>query len=641
MVDVKEEITKGVNKNKLTKSQSNISSGLHIMEEKSKPLIIKERSKVRIVVVNSKPTPVKKSSTICTIETCSQKKNGKFDECKVHFIEKHRKGDRFKWSPCISGYETIINILKCYPEVYCTDAIKIKHIQNGAHSKVPLSCPLCEYEWEPVIHDLIGRGSGCPDCAGNIPWTLERFQKRMSERTKINIASVTEDHIKGSESHVPVSCMECGYEWKPRINDLINSKSGCPDCAGNVSWTLERFQDRMTSRVEIDISKVTKKHIKGCESHVPISCVECGYEWRPRINGLINGKTGCPDCKGKAKWTLERFQDRMSDRTTIDISKVEEKHINGKESYVAVSCKECNHEWKASVGSLINGGTGCRKCFGTLPWTLKLFQERMSSRKEISISEVTEKHINNGKSRIPISCVECGYHWKTVIGWLVSGNGCPECAGHIPWTIERFQKKMSSRQEIDISNVTEEQINGEHSHISVSCIKCKHEWSPSINNLIRGSGCPKCKSSKGVKAITTYLNNLKVEYKEEKKFEGLVYKGKLRIDVYVPHFTGIKYPICIEYDGNYAGSHFSYDNEVEKENFLLTVKRDKIKDSFCLKNKMHIIRIPYTCFPKNSEQIMHNNLDIILEELKSKKKPFLYLLDEDLYKKRDSKLITD
>jgi hypothetical protein len=537
---------------------------------------VKEVTKVKRDV-KLKEKSIEKEDNICTLSGCSTKKHGKFDECKVHFTERHRKGSQFKWRPAEVGYITIMAILKCYLHIYCINDITADNVDEGKDSKIPLSCLKCEYSWTPSIFNLINQGSSCPNCARKVPWTLKKFQNKMILRIEVNISGVRDEHIdNGKYSHVPVSCMKCKYDWNPTISGLVNHKSGCPNCSKKVPWSLERFQEKMLLKIKISIVKVREKHInKGVDSHVPVSCRECQYSWTPTIDDLINGEYGCPDCAGNAPYTLERFQDKMSNRLDVDINKVEEKHISeGVYSHVPVSCIECQYSWKPTIQNLIN-----------------------------------------------------------------EGCGCPDCAGKAPWTLERFQDRMLSRPDVDISKVQEGHINGSRSPVPVSCVQYGHFWNPTISSLINnGSGCPKCKSSKAIKAITKYLDELDIEHKEEKTFKGLVYKSKLRIDVFISSYPKIKYPICIEYDGGFPGSHFNFQTSTDKESHLLTVRRDRIKDNFIIANKMHIIRIPYTCFVKNSIEMLHKTLEIAFNILKTKKKPFLYLADKKPYEIRDANL---
>ena len=48
-------------------------------------------------------------------------------------------------------------------------------------------------------------------CSGNAPWTLERFLIKVNEvhGNKFDYSQVKREHIKNSESHIPVICRKC------------------------------------------------------------------------------------------------------------------------------------------------------------------------------------------------------------------------------------------------------------------------------------------------------------------------------------------------------------------------------------------------------------------------------------------------
>lgn len=333
----------------------------------------------------------------------------------------------------------------------------------------------------------------------------------------------------------------------------------------------------------------------------------------------------------------------MSKNEEIDISKVREEHIISHRSKIPISCVKCNYEWFPSIHNLISNKSHCPECSQVAPYTLERFRKRMFDRKEINISEVKENHIININSLVTIFCNICEYKWKTAITNLVNGCGCPNCAGNARYDLERFKNKMVLREEIDISEVTEEHIKNKNSKVPVICTKCNYRWSPRVYSLtISKNGCPKCKISKGIIAITNFLDEMSISYELEKTFKNLKVKSYLRLDIYIHKFNEILYPICLEYDGNYPGSHFSYRDDEEKRSHILTVKRDKIKDEYVLKNKIHMIRIPYTCFPNKSSEDLIKRVGEVFEILKGKD-PTLILLDEKNYTDRDInlKIITE
>lgn len=453
-------------------------------------------------------------SRVCNISECPHNKYGKFDECKKHFMERHRKNGKFKWSPSKNGFKSLKDILKCYGHVYYFGDITIDHLNSGIRSKFPLTCIDCDYYWMPTINGLINKGTGCPDCSGCAPMNLERFKKKMEKRPEIDISEVKKEHVINSRSNVPVSCKACGHSWCPVVFSLTGKNmTGCPECAENIRYNLERFKSKMRNRPEIDISGVKEEHISGHKSHVPVKCVVCDYGWSPSIDDLVNMESGCPSCCRQIPWTYKRFKEEMKEkRPDIDISNVKKEHVN-----------------------------------------------------------------KGGKSKVP-----------------------------------------------------------------VKCRKCKHSWLSTIIGLIqKQSGCPKCNLSRAVRAIMKYLDDLGVNHEEEKTFEGLVFESCLRIDIYIPTFPGVSLPICLEYDGNRLGSHFRYSNEEEKESHFLTVKRDQIKDNYIMSNGMHMVRIPYTCFPNYLIEKLYIALDATFAYLKTRSKPRLYWADWTPYEKRDEQLTAE
>ena len=113
-----------------------------------------------------------------------------------------------------------------------------------------------------------------------------------------------------------------------------------------------------------------------------------------------------------------------------------------------------------------------------------------------------------------------------------------------------------------------------------------------------GQGCPKCaeemKLSKGAIMINKILIKWgfiqDVHYFLEHKLEGLIYVNQLKLDFYIKeNMCGNIYPIVIEYDHKQHFGTYSY-----WEDCLKTQMRDLRKDLFCVQNKIHLIRIPYT-----------------------------------------------
>jgi len=200
------------------------------------------------------------------------------------------------------------------------------------------------------------------------------------------------------------------------------------------------------------------------------------------------------------------------------------------------------------------------------------------------------------KYKIPENCkmrydtdkiiITCPFHgdFSQRIIKHISGNGCPKCASNIRLTNEEFDSRLKL---IDKSLIRlDEYISMEHG-LDIKCMRCGDIFNKTPNILLYGnSGCSVCRSkeSKGSLEISHQLNLFKVRYIKEYRFKDI---ARMPFDFYLPDYN-----ICIEYDGE---QHFTYNNPFSS---LVgnTIKNDQIKNNFCAKNNIKLIRIPYTSY---------------------------------------------
>ena len=91
---------------------------------------------------------------------------------------------------------------------------------------------------------------------------------------------------------------------------------------------------------------------------------------------------------------------------------------NGVHSKVSLLCNKCRYEWMPSIHSFINHTSGCPDCGGKVLWTKErlLYKAKLLKIDErIDFSKVTEEHIINCYSKIPVTCKKCYYEWSPAI----------------------------------------------------------------------------------------------------------------------------------------------------------------------------------------------------------------------------------
>lgn len=141
----------------------------------------------------------------------------------------------------------------------------------------------------------------------------------------------------------------------------------------------------------------------------------------------------------------------------------------------------------------------------------------------------------------------------------------------------------------------------------VKCKICGNVWESTPSNLLKYRGCPACSASKGEKFIAYYLKENNIAFIPQKRFDDCKDKRVLPFDFYLPSFN-----MCIEFDGQQHFSPDTYFGESEEkanEDFERLKRRDNIKNNYCAKNNITLIRIPYWEV---------NNISILLDKIFNK-----------------------
>jgi hypothetical protein len=324
---------------------------------------------------------------------------------------------------------------KVHGEKYDYSRVTENHIHR-ASTRIPISCKDCGRKSFPTIRDHIHRPHQCPGCIRNHKWTYELFLARAHEihGDRFDYSNVRPEHVQGVKSKVPLNCRICDYDWSPTIYGHIHSQYGCPNCAGKVKWVYQVFLDRAKEihGDKFDYSQITLDQVHGGKSHVPISCRTCRYAWTPTVDGHINGKYGCPNCHGCRPWQYDEFlivaRDIHGDK--FDYSNVTPDHIRGRRSRLPINCRTCQYNWNPTLNTHIHGKKGCPNCYGNSPWTLPKF---LDSAKQIhgdlyDYSKVTDGHVKNAKSHVPIFCLHCRNEWSpSILSHIDLSSGCPRC----------------------------------------------------------------------------------------------------------------------------------------------------------------------------------------------------------------------
>lgn len=226
---------------------------------------------------------------------------------------------------------------------------------------------------------------------------------------------------------------------------------------------------------------------------------------------------------------------------------------------------------------------GCVYCTGH-NYPIWYLEEKL---KEYPNIEVLEELDGKLSTRLKCRCTVHDIYSNKSLREIFQGKGCIECG-----------KEKLSKQKILSLEEYQTKVNKVNNHIKVleyngcfenakfQCLNCGHIWESHSQSMIQSQSkqCPNCEHFyKGEKAITTFLNSLNIPFISQYRFKDCKDKRELPFDFYLPNNN-----VCIEYDGE---QHFSQRNGWT--DLKLIQKHDKIKDEYCLKNNIVLIRIPY------------------------------------------------
>ena len=471
--------------------------------------------------------------------------------------------------------------------------LNISHVGRYINASTPTlhKCTIDGHEWMATPVSIL-QGQGCPRCANNIKWTHDKYVLEV-ELVNNNIEVIGEYiNMKTPILHL---CKKHNVKWKAQPNNILLGR-GCIECG------KEKIKDKFIKSHEQYINEV--KEINSniivigqyVNSHTPIlhKCFLDGFEWTTAPTVILSG-SGCPNCANNIKKTHEQY---IKDIKNINPSiEVLECYINMK-TPILHKCKLHNIQWKVAPISILRG-SGCKQC-GTEKTVEILKKTHEQYVKELKIVNpqivVVENYINVSTS-ILHKCLIDNYEWYAKPNSILSGYGCPKCAGNIKKTHEEYVYELS------VINPDIEVIDayiGANIKILHRCKNDNYTWYVKPSSILSGNGCPQCRESSGERQVRQWLEKHSIKYIYQQPFNDCRDIRPLPFDFYLPDYNS-----CVEYDDR---QHFEpIDFFGGQKEFEYTVKHDNIKNEYCKNNGISLLRIPYY---KNIEEELNNFLFI-------------------------------
>lgn len=332
-----------------------------------------------------------------------------------------------------------------------------------------------------------------------------------------------------------------------------------------------------------DYSKVV---FSGMDKKIEIICKKHGSFFQLPSNHLKYN--GCKLCVNK------KISERLRLSIDIFIKRSNEKH-NNKFNYslveytsimqkVKIICPTHNVFEQRAIEHM--RGKGCRACVNQVPISRDEYINRFKQKNDERYDYSKFEYID-AKTKSVFICKIHG-EFKQLPYSHLAGHHCPKCTDHEKIdNIDTFITKVIKVHGLlyDYSKV--KNIENNKQYVEIGCKKHGF-FKQSISSHLSGQGCPKCQSSYGERMVRKILTKNNIEFVEQKRFDDCRNIRPLPFDFYIE-----KKNMLIEYDGPQHDTIMA-NRFFPKLNLEKIKKHDEIKNKWCEKNNIQLIRIKHS-----------------------------------------------
>ena len=292
---------------------------------------------------------------------------------------------------------------------------------------------------------------------------------------------------------------------------------------------------------KLNLSLTTKfEYISSRKTIFSVKCNSCGDEWETNYQNFITVKY-CSTCHKKE--AEQKLIDEVNERCKLtNITLMNKIDYNGTNTVLHLKC-HCGYEWDTTHAVFVKRKSGCRKC-NCKNQPSKLTQQEAELRVNSICQEKNYTHkpfvYKNNITELVIHCNKCEKDFSIRYNNLMTGKGCPHCAGNAKITQDEATQNVIEKcnGRFTINGVFEYKNNS--SKIPLKCNTCNHTWHPSYSNFIhKDIGCPKCSkimSAEKRKHDQEYIEDeLKKRCGDEYTYEHFEYISATTENVYVTH----------------------------------------------------------------------------------------------------------
>ncbi len=164
------------------------------------------------------------------------------------------------------------------------------------NSKVLVRCRTCKHEFSPIIHN-IARGSGCPKCSKQLPWSTERLLLAQVQKNRKDLTWINKE-VTDLSSVIKFLCPTHG-EVEYTVAQFISSPLGCKQCSMAKGSEKHKFTQKeflkIAKQIHGDTLLYDRVRYKGMHEEIILECPEHGT-FRKGAKEVIHQQQGCPTC---------------------------------------------------------------------------------------------------------------------------------------------------------------------------------------------------------------------------------------------------------------------------------------------------------------------------------------------------------
>lgn len=353
--------------------------------------------------------------------------------------------------------------------------------------------------------------------------------------------------------------------------------------------THEEFVKRVQEKHNGEIQILSR--YEGALKKMRFRHVVCGYEWEAAANQIANAGTSCAKCYKGGKWTHEEYLSRLQKANGDRVIPLE--RYQGYETKI-LHRHVCGFERMVAPREIL-AGHECPRCSGVLITNHAEYVQRV---RELYGDDVLVLGDYVKSTQKVLHRHSCGNEWETTPNNIIRGHSCARCAGverksHETY-VKEIKKKFHGEYEVLGS------YHNSHTKILHRHKICGREWLIAPTDLLSEYGCGTCHASKGEQLIRSILEKRNLTFQEQRKISDCMHKRPLIFDFII--LDGEEILMGIEYDG------IQHMNPIGifggEKAFKKTKLRDHIKDDYCNKNGIPLLRIPYWLKPEQVESMI-------------------------------------